>query len=71
MNLRRGFHRIFVILWVLYAAAVVLFLPLYEGNKEMDSAISLIADRYMSCMDARRNQGGTFDDNYKFSLVSG
>ena len=55
MNVQRGFHRIFVILSVLYMVAVALF-PFYEDKKEMDTQLARSISIYRSCMDAARSE---------------
>jgi hypothetical protein len=65
MNLRRGFHRVFLISWVLYSA-VILLLPFYEAKKQTDSLIDIATVGYFNCIGTRRNQGDSIADVERF-----
>jgi hypothetical protein len=67
MNLRRGFHRVFMVLWVLYVAAL-LFYPFYSAQVEMRQVFKFEAARYVRCMEERSQHypGSSVDDNYNF-----
>jgi hypothetical protein len=68
MNLRRGFHRVFVIVWALYAAVILLW-PFYAAEKATGEAISIAAVEYQLCLDARaRANGGLYRDADDFKV---
>jgi hypothetical protein len=56
MNVRRGFKRIFVIFWLVYAAWVVWY-PIHENAKNRQQAFDLTGAVYQTCMQARDTTG--------------
>jgi len=67
MNLRRGFRRVFTVVWVLSVAAL-LFYPFYVAQVEMHERIGYAVARYGPCMQDRHENypGNSWEDNYKF-----